>query len=191
MKKFKKTTSFFIVATLIAIGYLACGNKTSLDPPAPLRVEKIESVDADIQCEKVILSFSPALFDNRGNPLNGSIKYLVLRRRGDQLKESTPTPTPTVTTPANESLTPTINATSTPSSTPLPIGVKIEDTEFNNSPTPTTSPTLIPQPQYEYRLIGIIEEKAINPLEEQLSAQKIKFEDTGKTGIVFSPQLKF
>ena len=71
-----------LVILLFGTLFCGCGHKTHLRPPEPKRVQKVESFFAEVQCGQVNLKWKPVFFDNRGNPLEKSASYLVLRRRG-------------------------------------------------------------------------------------------------------------
>ena len=217
-----KLVKFAVGITIMASAgcyFVGCGNKSPLRPPPPLRMATPEHLNAQIECGKIILHWGQVLFNNRGEPLDGITRYLVLRRRGEKIESPTPSPVPSVPTvkkpdvPLKTSgmliLSNEPEPTATPimelkksgpssiepaiesSATPLPIMTATPSAipTSIDTPQPTVTPTEIPV-EYEFKLIGIVSGPEVkNEIATEL--EDVDFDDTGFSGEFYIPTLRF
>lgn len=171
MKKLILTVMLTIL-TLTA----GCGHKTRLSPPEPRRLERVTSITAELKCGEVVLNWKPVYFDNRGNPLEASASYLILRRRGAPLA-------PPLTDPETS----------------------IEDTETEDSPdtnlmeepiSPDTEENPleaqdIPAVEYDFSMIDWVKGTEKTLTDPDWMDEIITWTDTGfESGPVWTPQKK-
>ncbi len=181
----KKTTIYLSVALFsLSVMYLcSCGHKSALHPPAPLRVARVEDVRTEIGCGKILLSWNPVFVDDRGQPLENDVSYLVLRRRGEHIEGPTVTPTPTeAVTPESGMEIPSPTVTTVPTTVP----------SASVSPTPTAIPT--PDtvlPEYEFKLIAVVPGNRESVVGAEMETLRLRFEDSGLPGVFYPTGITF
>jgi hypothetical protein len=184
-----------------------CGHKTGLHPPAPRRIAPVTGVQSEVQCGKISLSWEPVFFDNKAEPLDAPADYLVLRRRGEKIKDPTPitatkTSAPSATATPIQSDQPDTNrsllavfkgsddstgvsSVTEPQETPLVTGTPTpaDDLASETPATPLSDGTLaVTLPEFEFSLIAIIKGTLDSPIGVDMEAARLHFEDTGLPG---------
>ncbi len=153
--------TFHALTAIVLLGTIECGHKTALNPPPPRRVAPVEGLSVEAGCGTMTLHWNSVRFDTKGKPLESTLTYLVLRRRGDRIESRSAPPTPEVT-PA-------------PGPSPSP---ELE-------PESETAGT-----EYEFRLIGMVpatEPESTGVTEPT----RMSFIDTGVTGVPVTIGAKF
>jgi len=175
----------FIFAVLVALysvlNQYGCGHKANLHPPEPRRLAIVENVSAEVDCDKIIISWDPVFYDNRLQPLDGQIDYLVIRKRGEKL--SIPTTTPTAT----PEISSTAVATHISLITATPTITVTDESTISISPSPT-QPQIVP-PDYEYKLAAIAPGKPVSSI--KIEIERMKFVDDGVPSVSFTAAEKF
>jgi hypothetical protein len=177
-----------------------CGHKAKLHAPPPRKPEKITGFGAELECGKVLLFWPPVFFDTRGDPIEGPVRYLVLRKRNERKKPDSliPSPSPTIIAQAisgdadrSVSPVPTATPTVTPAILQDESTASFDLARETPTPTPSPTPTFFPA-DYDYKLIGILESAPLEPTSETIQTERLEFVDDGKPGvyIVFSDRFR-
>ena len=175
--------TILICLTLFA---LSCGNKTRLKPPELRRPEKVEKLTASLKCDRICLEWTPSLFDTRGDPMSQTVKYLVLRKRGNPVKwessagsagnpgeKAAPDTTETAAKPGNTGENPT-----------LPQSVVDEDQRGAPKETPARKEIL--PAEFDFSVVAIVPGPVFDPAQPPEKNLVVRWEDTGvPSGPVF------
>lgn len=169
------------IAILLCLSIFAasCGNKTRLKPPELRRPEKVEKLTASLKCDRICLEWTPSLFDTRGDPLDQTVRYLVLRKRGNPVKWE-----------SSDDSTDSLQDKNTPGSTqsaakPQDAGDgsapprQVADVDQPAAPEDKPDRKEILPAEFDFSLVAIVPGPAIDPAHPMDQDLVIRWEDTG------------
>ncbi len=175
-------TAALITATLI-MGLVSCGHKSTLNPPPPDRLETIQIFRADLECGTIVFKWAPVFFNDKGELLENSAQYLLFRRRGEPVSRKLSRDE------KEEEKGETVDNSSdssgmdhkTPTPDPLFASDQASAERQDAPPTPIS-------PEYEYKLIAIVDSPAGDISSEQIEGARITFTDDGVPGLAVLPR---